>query len=58
MSVSVTVYNGYSDIAGDINFTAKLSLYPINFVWCICRWGKILRDNIITISNIYCISEL
>ena len=29
-----------------------ISLYPINFVWRIRRWGKILRGNNITMSNI------
>ena len=37
---------------GQIITITIISLYPINFVWCICGWGKILRDNIITISNI------
>ena len=47
-----TVHIGYSDNAGGIDFWAKLSLYPINYVWISWRRGFIPRDNNITISNI------
>ena len=47
-----TVHIGYSDNAGGIDFWAKLSLYPINYVWVSCRRGFIPRDNNITILYI------
>ena len=55
-----TVHIGYSDNAEDIDLgktitISNISLYPIHYVWVPCRRGFILRDNNITISNIYCI---
>ena len=46
----VTVHIGYSDNAGGIDFWAKLSLYPISYVWTSWRRGFIPRDNNINIS--------
>ena len=36
-----TVHIGYSDNTGGIDFWAKLSLYPINYVWVSWRRGFI-----------------
>ena len=51
-----TVYISYSNDAGAIDgqtiTITIVSLYPIDFVWGIRRWGKTLRDNNITVSYI------
>ena len=44
-----TVHIGYSDNAEGVDFWAKLSLYPINYVWVPWRRGFIPRDDNITI---------
>ena len=54
-----TVHIGYSDNAEDIDLgeiitITNISLYPTHYVWVSWRRGFILRDNDITISNIYC----
>ena len=43
MPYEYPVHIGYSDNAGDV--WAKVSLYPINYVWVSWRRGFIPRDN-------------